>query len=155
MSDFVHLHNHSEYSLLDGANRVKDLVKLAAKHEMPAVALTDHGVMHGAVEFYTRCTEAGVKPIIGSEVYTSGDRPRTGRDPKLDKENFHLLLLAKNEAGYRNLVKLVSRASLEGFYYKPRVDHEILAEHSEGLIATCACLGGEVQQALMLSLIHI
>lgn len=149
MSDFVHLHNHSEYSLLDGANRVKDLVSLAARHEMPAVALTDHGVMHGAVEFYTRCTDAGVKPIIGCEVYTSGDRPRTGRDPQLDRENYHLLLLAQNETGYRNLVKLVSRASTEGFYYKPRVDHEILAEHSEGLIATCACLGGEIQQALM------
>ncbi|HEY3411931.1 MAG TPA: DNA polymerase III subunit alpha [Armatimonadota bacterium] len=148
MPDFVHLHNHSEYSLLDGANRVKDLVRLAVQHEMPAIALTDHGVMHGAVEFAQECKKAGIKPIVGCEVYTSGDRPREGRDPRLDKENFHLLLLAQNEVGYRNLVQLVSRANTEGFYYKPRVDHELIAQYNEGLIATSACLGGEIQEAL-------
>ncbi|HEY3266685.1 MAG TPA: DNA polymerase III subunit alpha [Armatimonadota bacterium] len=148
MQDFVHLHNHSEYSLLDGANRVKDLVRLAVEHEMPAVALTDHGVMHGAVEFATRCQDAGITPIVGCEVYTSGERPRQGKDPRLDKENFHLLLLAQNEVGYRNLVHLVSQANIDGFYYKPRVDHELLAQHSEGVICSTACLGGEVQQAI-------
>jgi DNA polymerase-3 subunit alpha len=148
-NDFIHLHNHSEFSLLDGANRVKDLVALAVQHEMPAIALTDHGVMHGAVEFSTQCRKAGIKPIIGCEVYTSGRRPATGRDPRLDSRNYHLLLMAQNETGYRNLIQLVSLAHTDGFYYKPRVDRELLARYSEGLICSSACLGGEVPKAVL------
>jgi DNA polymerase-3 subunit alpha len=149
MSDFIHIHNHSEYSLLDGANRVEDLVKLAVHHQMPAVALTDHGVMHGVVEFATRCRDEGIKPLIGCETYTSGSRSRFGRDPVADKNYSHLLLIAQNETGYRNLVKLVSAANTEGFYYRPRIDHEILAANSEGLICTSACLSGELSKALL------
>ncbi|MHB0912451.1 MAG: DNA polymerase III subunit alpha [Armatimonadota bacterium] len=142
---FVHLHNHSEYSLLDGACRIKDLVKRAVELEMPAVALTDHGVMYGAVEFYQECAKQGVNPIVGCEVYVA-PRARQQRDPKLDKEQYHLALLAKDITGYRNLLKLVSKGFLEGFYYKPRVDKELLAEYSEGLIAMTACLGGEIPE---------
>ncbi|NLB97146.1 MAG: PHP domain-containing protein, partial [Armatimonadetes bacterium] len=133
-ADFVHLHNHTEFSLLDGACRVKDLVGRVAELGMPAVALTDHGVMYGAVEFYDTCKKAGVKPILGCEVYMA-PRGRADRDPVLDREQYHLVLLAENLTGYQNLMKLVSMASLEGYYYKPRVDREILAAHSEGLIA--------------------
>ncbi|HOQ30518.1 MAG TPA: PHP domain-containing protein, partial [Armatimonadota bacterium] len=131
-ADFVHLHNHTEFSLLDGACRVKELVERVAELGMPAVALTDHGVMYGAVEFYDACKKAGVKPILGCEVYMA-PRGRTDRDPVLDREQYHLVLLAENLTGYKNLMKLVSIASLEGYYYKPRVDREILAEYSEGL----------------------
>ncbi len=141
--DFVHLHTHSEYSLLDGACRIKDLVKKAKALGMPAVGLTDHGVMYGAIEFYQACKEAEIKPIVGCEVYLA-PRGRTDRDPVLDREQYHLILLAENAVGYRNLMKLVSIASLEGFYYKPRIDRDLLAAHSEGLIATSACLGGQV-----------
>jgi len=142
-SEFVHLHTHSEYSLLDGACRIKDIVKQAAEFDMPAVALTDHGVMYGIIPFYEACKDAGVKPIIGCEVYVA-PRSRHSRNPRLDSEQHHLLLLAENEAGYRNLIKLVSAACCDGFYYKPRVDRELLACHSHGLIALTACLAGEV-----------
>lgn len=147
--DFVHLHVHSEYSLLDGLGRIKALVKEAVKLGQPALALTDHGVMHGAIEFFRACREAGIRPIIGIEAYqTVWGRPMTGRDPQLDRDNYHLLLLAKNITGYRNLLKIATSSHLDGYYYKPRVDHEFLAAHAEGLIASTGCLGAEVPQLL-------
>lgn len=147
--DFVHLHVHSEYSLLDGLGRIKALVKEAVKLGQPALALTDHGVMHGAIEFFRACRDAGVKPIIGVEAYeTAWGRPMGGRDPQLDRENYHLLLLAKNMTGYRNLLKLASHSQIDGYYYKPRVDHDFLAAHAEGIIASTGCLGAEVPQLL-------
>ena len=144
---FVHLHTHSEYSLLDGACRISSLVNQAVEMGMPALALTDHGSMYGVVEFYEACKEKGIKPIIGCEVYVAHNS-RTSRNPKLDSSQYHLVLLAKDEKGYRNLLKLVSKGFLEGFYYKPRVDKELLAEHSEGLIALTACLGGEIPELI-------
>ena len=126
-SRFVHLHVHSEYSLLDGACRIPALVARAAELDMPAVAITDHGTLSGVVQFYTEATKAGVKPIIGLELYVVGDRRARGGV----KERFaHLTLLARDREGYRNLVKLSTRAYLEGYYYKPRADWELLAEHS-------------------------
>lgn len=145
---FVHLHTHTEYSLLDGACRIKDLVRRAKETAMPALALTDHGVMYGAIEFYTECLQEGIQPLVGCEVYVA-PRRRTDRHPVKDKELFHLVLLAQDDTGYRNLIRLVSIASLEGFYYKPRVDHELLSQYSEGLIALSACLAGEVPDALL------
>ena len=140
---FVHLHCHSEGSLLDGMCRVKDMVVTAREMGMPAVALTDHGVMYNAIEFYQRAHEAGVKPIIGCEVYVTPGK-RTERQPRSAHQSYHMVLLARDLAGYKNLVKLVSKGFLEGFYYKPRVDKELLAEHAAGIIATSACLGGEI-----------
>ena len=139
---FVHLHNHSEFSLLDGATKIKDMVKYAVDRDMPAIALTDHGMMYGSFEFYKTCKAAGIKPLVGVELYVA-TRKRTDRDPKKDG-NHHLVALAKNEKGYKNLMKLVTLASLEGFYYKPRVDKELLAQYSEGLIICSACMGGEL-----------
>jgi DNA polymerase-3 subunit alpha len=148
--DFVHLHVHSEYSLLDGLGRIKALVKEAVKLGQPALALTDHGIMHGAIEFFRACKDAGVKPIIGVEAYeTVWGRPMGGRDPQLDRENYHLLLLAKNMTGYRNLLQIASRSQINGYYYKPRVDHDFLAAHANGIIASTGCLGAEVPQLLM------
>ena len=144
---FVHLHNHSEFSLLDGATKLKDMVKYAKEMEMPAIALTDHGMMYGAMEFYLKCKAEGIKPLVGVELYIA-TRGRTQRDPKKDGSQ-HLVALAKNFTGYQNLLKLTTKASLEGFYYKPRVDKELLAEHSEGLLICSACLGAEIPQALM------
>jgi len=145
---FVHLHVHSEYSLLDGACRIPELAKRAAELKMPALALSDHGNLFGAIEFYKECRDNGVKPIIGCEVYLApGDR----RDKKANSAReaaTHFLLLSKNETGYKNLVKLVSAAHLEGMYYKPRIDKEILGQYSEGLIGTSACLAGEVARAI-------
>ncbi|MBP2002540.1 DNA polymerase-3 subunit alpha [Paenibacillus shirakamiensis] len=148
MDDFVHLHVHSEYSLLDGAARLEDLVKTAAGFGMKALALTDHGVMYGAVPFYKYCKAQGIKPIIGCEMYfTAGSRKERGT--RKDQPIYHLILLAKNVAGYRNLMKLCSIGHLEGFHYKPRIDWEVLEQHSEGIIALSACLGGEVPQQLL------
>jgi len=144
--NFVHLHNHSEYSLLDGACRVGDLASKAAEMGMPAIALTDHGVMHGVIEFYQKCRAQGIKPIIGCEVYVA-PRTRKDRDPRQDSSYYHLLLLAKNEIGYRNLLKICSIGHLEGFYYKPRVDKEVLHQYREGLVCLSACLAGEVADA--------
>lgn len=144
---FVHLHTHSEYSLLDGAIRVRELGPQAAAFGMPAIALTDHGVLYGAVEFARGCEAAGVKPIIGCEVYLA-DGSRFGRQPQVDDRYSHLVLLAQDERGYRNLVRLVTAGWLEGFYYKPRIDWELLAAHHEGLICTSACLGGPVARLL-------
>lgn len=146
---FVHLHVHSEYSLLDGACRIPDLAKRAAELKMPALALSDHGNLFGAIEFYKECRKAGVKPIIGCEVYLApGDR-RERKANSAKEAATHFLLLARNETGYQNLVKLVSTAHLDGMYYKPRIDKEILAELSEGLIGTSACLAGEVARHIM------
>lgn len=140
---FVHLHVHSEYSLLDGACRLKDLARTARDMGMPALALTDHGNMYGAIEFYQETRAAEVKPIIGCEFYVA-PRTRFDREPRVDDDYFHLVLLAQDTQGYRNLMQLVSVANLEGFYYKPRVDRELLAAHSQGLVALTACLGGQV-----------
>ncbi len=149
-NDFVHLHTHSEYSLLDGLGRVKDLVKEAKRLGHTALALTDHGVMHGAVEFFRACKGADIRPIIGVETYqTVWGRPMGGRDAQFDKENYHLLLLAKDMEGYRNLLKITSESNVNGYYYKPRVDHDFLAAHAKGLVATTGCLGAEVPQLLM------
>ncbi len=148
MSGFVHLHLHSEYSLLDGACRIKDIAKAAAEAGHEAVALTDHGVMYGAVEFYHACKEAGVKPIIGCEVYVA-PRSRFDKEHKLDSKSNHLVLLVKDETGYRNLCHMVSLAFTEGFYSKPRVDIELLRENSEGLIALSGCLSGSIPKAVL------
>ncbi len=142
---FVHLHTHSEYSMLDGAARVKHLVRQAVDFEMPALAITDHGYMYGAVDFYTQARKAGIKPIIGCEVYFTPDT-RGKRDGKPNL--FHLLLLAKTTEGYRNLMALVSDAAVDGFYYKPQVDMELLERYSEGLIGTSACMSGILSKSI-------
>ncbi|AET59976.1 DNA polymerase III subunit alpha [Paenibacillus terrae HPL-003] len=148
MSSFVHLHVHSEYSLLDGAARTAELVKQASAYGMKALALTDHGVMYGAIPFYRACVENGIKPIIGCEAYmTAGSRKERGS--RKDQPIYHLILLAKNKTGYQNLMKLCSIGHLEGFHYKPRIDMEALAAHHEGIICLSACLGGEVPQHLL------
>src|SRR5207302_1346879 len=139
---FVHLHVHSEYSILDGACRIPALTARAAEFEMPAVALTDHGSLAGAVELYRNAHNQGIKPIIGCEVYVADDR-RTQA-----KGYAHLTLLAADNAGYSNLIKLASAGYLEGYYYKPRVDWELLDRHSNGLIALSGCLSGRVSKAL-------
>lgn len=140
---FVHLHVHSQYSLLDGAIRIPDLLRKCKEYQMDSVAITDHGAMYGSLEFYVKAKKAGIKPIIGCEFYIA---PKDRKDKKLISgvSAYHLLLLAMNETGYRNLMKLASIAQFEGFYYKPRIDKEILAAHSEGVIALTACLKGEI-----------
>ncbi|WP_301627354.1 DNA polymerase III subunit alpha [Paenibacillus apis] len=145
---FVHLHVHSEYSLLDGAARLEELVEKAAGLGMSSLALTDHGVMYGAIPFYKLCKANGIKPIIGCEMYfTAGSRKERGS--RKDQPIHHLILLAKNEEGYRNLMRLCSIGHLEGFHYKPRIDWEVLERHHEGLVCLSACLGGEVPQHLL------
>ncbi len=145
---FVHLHVHTEYSLLDGACRIDQIAKKAAALAKTALAVTDHGVMYGAVAFYKACKDAGIKPIIGCEVYVA-PRGMTDRDHVLDTEYSHLILLCKNETGYRNLCYLVSAAFTEGFYIKPRIDWALLHEHAEGLICLSGCLAGEIPQKLI------
>ena len=147
-ANFAHLHVHSEYSLLDGACRLKDLAARAAELEMPALALTDHGVMYGMIDFYQACQKAKVKPILGCEVYVAA-RTRFDREAGTDRGNCHLTLLAETLDGYRNLLKIVSSSHLEGFYYRPRVDYELLNEYHEGIIALSACLQGSVAQAVL------
>ncbi len=148
MKEFVHLHTHTEYSLLDGAARIKDLVRQAVEFGMPALAITDHGTMFGVIDFYKACRQAGIKPILGCEVYVA---PRTIHDRQsgIDDKLAHLVLLAENEPGYRNLLRLVSLAFTDGFYYKPRVDRETLARYSDGLIALSGCLAGEIPAAIL------
>lgn len=148
MGNFVHLHLHSEYSLLDGACRISEIPKRAKAEGHTAVAITDHGVMYGAVEFYKACVAEGIKPIIGCEVYVA---PRTRFDKTYneDSESGHLVLLCKNETGYKNLIKMVSKSFTEGFYIKPRVDKELLREYSEGLIALSACLAGRIPRLIV------
>ncbi len=148
MSDFVHLHIHSEFSLLDGANRIKDLPVRAKELGMKAMAITDHGVMYGAIDFYKACKKEGIKPIIGCEVYVA-PRSRLDKEPGIDNKYNHLILLAKNNQGYKNLSKLVSIGFTEGYYYKPRIDLEVLEKYHEGIICLSACLAGAVNQALL------
>jgi len=147
---FVHLHVHSEYSLLDGQARLEALVSSAVALRQPALALTDHGVMYGVIDFYKKAKAAGIKTLVGCEVYTAPPgRSRLMRDPRLDAKQHHLVLLARNETGYRNLLELVTRGFSEGFYYKPRVDHELLKEFSGGLVALSGCLAGSIPQAVL------
>ncbi|MBM3145267.1 MAG: DNA polymerase III subunit alpha [Chloroflexi bacterium] len=144
---FVHLHAHTEYSLLDGLSNIKKLVQRAVELEMPALAITDHGAMFGVIDFYKAATEAGIKPIIGLEAYLAARR-MTDRNAQLDKKSSHLLLLAQNQTGYQNLLKIASAAQLEGFYYYPRIDHECLAKHAEGLICTSGCMAAEIPRMI-------
>jgi DNA polymerase-3 subunit alpha len=144
---FVHLHVHSEYSLLDGFSNIKKLVARAKEMDMPALALTDHGTMFGVIDFYNAASKAGIKPIVGVEAYLAA-RGMGERDAQLDKKSSHLLLLAENETGYRNLLQIASAAQLEGFYYYPRIDHEFLAQHSEGLICTSGCMSAEIPRMI-------
>src|SRR6266702_7248817 len=145
---FVHLHNHTEYSLLDGASRIHAMVARAAELGMPAIGLTDHGVMYGAIHFYKACKEAGIKPIIGCEVYVA-PRSRLLREGRVDRDPNHLTLLAADHEGYVNLMRLCTVGQMEGMYYKPRIDKEILAEHSKGLIALSGCLQGEAASKIV------
>lgn len=147
MAKFVHLHGHTEYSLLDGLSKIKKLVKTAKELDMPAIAVTDHGAMYGTIEFYKAAHDENIKPIIGCEVYVA-KRSHKDKEGKVDTEPFHLTLLAKNNQGYKNLMKLVSIAYLEGFYYKPRVDKELLKEFHEGLVALSGCPAGEFIRSL-------
>ena len=147
--DFVHLHVHSHYSLLDGLSKVPDLVSKAKTQGAIALALTDHGVMYGAIEFYQECRKAGIKPIVGNEIYVTQGQI-TDRELKRGEKNFyHLTLLAKNYAGYVNLMRLTTEAHLRGFYYRPRVDHETLGKYANGLICLSGCLGGELAQTIL------
>ena len=141
---FTHLHLHTEYSLLDGSGKIKNIIKKAKELGMDSIAITDHGVMYGCVNFYKEAKEQGIKPIIGCEIYVAA-KSMDIKNPDKDNKTHHLVLLVKNEEGYNNLMEIVSEASIRGFYYKPRVDHEFLRKHSKGLIALSACLGGEVQ----------
>src|SRR6056297_400465 len=145
---FVHLHNHTHYSLLDGLTKIDELVKRAKDQGSPAVAITDHGNLYGAIEFYQTCKKEGIKPIIGVEAYLAKGS-RLDKNTREDAKNYHLILLAKNNTGYHNLIKLVTKSHLEGFYYKPRIDWELLKEHHEGVIALSACLGGEIPQLIL------
>jgi DNA polymerase III subunit alpha len=146
---FVHLHLHTEYSLLDGAIRIPDLMRKAAEFGMPAVAITDHGNMYGAIEFYQGALKAGIKPIVGCEVYMAPGSMFDKSASSARDAAFHFTLLCKDFAGYTNLVKLVSAAHLEGFHYKPRIDKELLARHARGLIGLSACLKGEINVAIL------
>ncbi|MGI6629929.1 MAG: DNA polymerase III subunit alpha [Bacillota bacterium] len=148
MKNFVHLHVHTEYSLLDGASRIKNLIQRAKDLDMPAIAITDHGVMYGIIDFYKEAKKQGIKPIIGCEIYLA-QRTRFDKEPKKDDSPYHLVLLAENREGYQNLSKIVSLGFLEGFYYKPRVDREVLKKYHKGLIALSACLAGEIPQYLI------
>src|SRR2546430_13006573 len=144
---FVHLHLHTEYSLLDGAIRMKELMKKAVEFKMPAVAVTDHGNLFGAIGFYQEATHAGVKPIIGCEAYVA---PRSHKEKanSIREAAYHFTLLAQDDTGYRNLVKLISTAHLDGFHYRPRIDKELLAQYSTGLIGLSGCLASEVNSAI-------
>ncbi len=145
---FTHLHVHSHYSLLDGLPKISDLISRVKDLGMDSVALTDHGVMYGVVEFYKKAVKEGIKPLIGCEMYLA-PRTRFDKEPRIDQKAFHILLLAKNKTGYENLIKLTTKAHLEGFYYKPRVDKELLKERSSGLICLTTCLSGEIPRAII------
>lgn len=146
MGKFVHLHTHSHYSLLDGLAKIDDLIARTKELGMDSLAITDHGVLYGAIEFYKKAKKAGIKPILGVEAYVA---PKSRLDKESGEKYYHLILICENLAGWKNLIKLVSRANIEGYYYKPRMDKEILREHHEGLIALSACLGGEVNRHLL------
>jgi len=146
-SDYVHLHNHTQFSLLDGLTKIPELVTFAKETGMEAVAMTDHGTLSGAIEFYKESTGAGIKPLIGIETYVAARR-HTDKDPQKDKNRYHLILIAMNNTGYQNLMQLSTTANLHGVYYFPRIDHELLEKYNEGIIALSACMGGEVGNAL-------
>jgi len=148
MAKFTHLHVHTEYSLLDGLAKIDELLFKALELGMDSIAITDHGVMYGVIKFYLKAKEFGIKPIVGMEAYVA-NRSRFDKQARLGSDQFHLLLLAKNEKGYKNLIELTTKAHLEGFYYKPRIDMELLQQHSEGLIASTACLQGQIPQLMM------
>lgn len=148
MADFVHLHNHSEYSLLDGLSKIDDMVAQAKELGMTSLAITDHGNMYGAIKFYKACKDAGIKPIIGCEIYVS-KRSRHDKEAGIDSDSNHLILLAKNDTGYKNLMRIISIANLEGYYYKPRSDMELLKQYHEGLICLSACINGYVSEPLL------
>ena len=146
--NFVHLHVHTEYSLLDGASRIDTLVQKAKQLNMPAIAITDHGSMYGVIDFYKSAKKHGIKPIIGCEVYIA-PKSRHEKSAIEGESSYHLVLLAENQIGYQNLIALVSKAYSEGFYYKPRIDKELLKEYNEGLICLSACIAGEIPQLLL------
>ena len=148
MADFVHLHTHSAYSLLDGACRIGKLIEEAKNHNQSAVAITDHGVMYGVVDFYKEAKKQGIKPIIGCEMYIA-ERTLYEKEFSYDSKRYHVILLAKNNTGYQNLVKLVSISHTDGFYVKPRIDKNVLRRYSEGLICLSACIAGEIPQAIL------
>ena len=145
---FIHLHTHSHYSLLDGLAKIDDIIDRAKELGMKAIALTDHGNLYGAIEFYKKAVKAEVKPILGVETYVA-PRSRFEKENKIDDQYSHLILLCENNTGWKNLIQLVTKSYLEGFYYKPRVDKEILKQHSEGLIALSACVAGEIPQLIL------
>ncbi len=147
-SKFIHLHTHSHYSLLDGLSKIPDMIKTAKKNGMNAIAVTDHGNMYGAIELYKECQKAGIKPIIGVEAYIA-ERGRKDKEPGVDNKRCHLTLLAKNKQGYKNLMRLVSLANLEGYYYKPRMDKEILREFHDGIICMSGCMGSQLSRAIL------
>ena len=147
MSGFTHLHVHTEYSLLDGAARINDLLDAAKNFGMNSIAITDHGTMYGVIDFYKAAQKRGIKPIIGCEVYVAPES-RLEREEVDGVKYFHLILLAENNTGYKNLIKLASLAGTEGFYYRPRVDNEILRKYHDGLIALSACVAGEIPRAI-------
>ncbi len=148
MTDFVHLHNHSEYSLLDGLSKIKVMVQRAKELDMKALAITDHGNLHGTIAFFKACKEAGIKPIIGCEIYVS-KRGKENKEAGIDADSNHLILLAKDMTGYKNLMKIVSEAQLDGYYYKPRTDESLLKKYHEGLICLSACVNGYVSEPLL------
>ncbi|NCQ02602.1 PHP domain-containing protein, partial [Candidatus Wolfebacteria bacterium] len=145
---FVHLHTHSHYSLLDGLAKIDDLIDRAKELGMKALALTDHGNLYGAVEFYKKAVKAEIKPILGVETYVA-PRSRFEKQAKIDDNYFHLILLAENNLGWKNMIKLITKSHLEGFYYRPRVDKELLRQYHEGIIALSACLAGEIPQLIL------
>ena len=148
MAKFTHLHVHSHYSLLDGLPKIDKLLDYVKNLGMDSVALTDHGVLYGAIEFYKKAIERGIKPIIGAEMYLAFEGMKQKR-PNIDDKRYHLVLLVKNEEGYKNLVKLITASHLEGFYYKPRIDEELLARRCKGLIGLSACLQGKIPRLIL------
>ncbi|KPU43443.1 DNA polymerase III subunit alpha [Oxobacter pfennigii] len=148
MRQFAHLHVHTEYSLLDGSARIKKLIERVKELKMDSIAITDHGAAYGIIDFYKEAVEQGIKPILGCEVYVA-KRTLYDKEPNIDSDYYHLVLLAKDMKGYKNLIKLVSKGFIDGFYYKPRIDHQTIQEYSEGLIVLSACLAGEIQTSIM------
>ena len=146
-SEFVHLHNHTHYSLLDGLQKIGPMVARTKELGMDAIAITDHGTMSGAIDFYKEATKEGVKPIIGMETYVAA-RKHTDKEPGKDKQNYHLILLAMNNTGYQNLMRLSTIANLEGYYYRPRLDHDLLEQYQEGLLVLSGCIGGEIADSI-------
>ncbi len=147
-SGFTHLHLHTQYSLLDGSGKIEEMIGHAKELGMESIAITDHGVMYGVVDFYEAAVKQGIKPIIGCEVYVA-NRGRKDKESGIDNMYYHLILLAKNQQGYENLMRMVSDGFIEGFYYKPRIDIELLRKYGEGIVALSACLGGHIPGEIM------